>query len=464
MESNETIIQIVDARMEQLKTLFPLKPADEKRLWEKYRLEFNYNSNHIEGNTLTYGQTEMLLLYDKSIGDVPVSDLEEMKAHDVAFFQIRQLAAETEHPLTEKFIRELNKIILVRPFWKEAITPDGLFTRKKIGIGSYKTSPNSVRLKNGNIHEYASPEETPAKMHELIEWYHINETVLHPVRLAAEFHYRFVCIHPFDDGNGRVARLVMNYILMKSDLPPVVIKSDDKEAYLTALQKADLGDTEAIVNYIARQLVWSIELYIKASKGEELFEKGDIEKEIVLLKRQKLTNIKVHKTPKTAFELTVHMKNSVWAKIEKALSDFDDFFAETKTDIYVDRLKVEKTKTIITGGNAASAILGLMSPQKEKVVIKQYQLWDYDFEEDNVREVSWKYKMMALKSASKKTDYYITLNLFLKDEMYELSIGINNITVFFDEKDYSFFYMNSDVERIIRIISSQLLQMIKEVQ
>jgi Fic family protein len=460
METNETILQL-NALMEQLNVLLPLKQADEKRLSEKLRLEFNYNSNHIEGNTLTYGQTKMLLLFDKSIGDVPVSDLEEMKAHDVAFSQIKQFAADTERPLTEQFIRELNKTILVKPFWKEAITPGGMATSKKIEIGTYKTLPNSVRLKNGDIHEYASPEETPAKMQELIEWYRTNETTMHPVRLAAEFHYRFVCIHPFDDGNGRVARLVMNYILMKKKHPPVIIKSDDKEAYLTALQKADIGDVEAIVDYVAQQLTGSIELYIKASKGEDLFETGDIEKEIALLKRQKLTHAKIHRTPKTAFELTNHIKNNVWPKIEKALSGFDDFFAENKTSIYVNRKKIEKTKIITTGLLGSSSILEMI-PHKEKIVVKPYELWENDFEEENVNNVSWQHKKLALKSASKKTDFAIHLNLFLGNEIYELSIEINNVSLFTDKRDYSILYMNSDIEKIIRIISSQLLQMIKE--
>jgi len=460
METNETILQL-NALIEQLNTLLPLKQADEKRLWEKLRLEFNYNSNHIEGNTLTYGQTEMLLLFDKSIGDVPVSDLEEMKAHDVAFSQIKQFAADTERPLTEQFIRELNKTILVKPFWKEAITPGGMSTSKKIEIGSYKTLPNSVRLKNGVIHEYASPEETPAKMQELIDWYRTNEMTMHPVRLAAEFHYHFVSIHPFDDGNGRVARLLMNYILMKKNYPPIIIKSDDKEAYLTALQKADIGDIEAIIDYIANQLTGSVELYIKASRGEDLFETGDIEKEIVLLKRQKLTQSKIHKTPKTAFELTNHIKNNVWAKIEKALSNFDDFFAENKTSIYVNQYKVEKTEIITTGIFGSTSILEMIH-RKEKIVVKPYILWENDFEETNVMNVSWHHEKLALKSASKKTDFALYLNLFLGNEMYELSLELNNLSIFTDKQDYSIFYMNSDIEKIIRIISSQLLQNIKE--
>ncbi|RYZ32037.1 MAG: Fic family protein, partial [Sphingobacteriales bacterium] len=295
-----------------LQSLEPLKPEDARRLAKKFRLEFNYNSNHIEGNTLTYGQTQLLLIYGKSSGDVPLSDLQEMKAHDVALAQIQEMAREHDRPLTEQFIKELNKTILVESFWKEAITPDGQTTHRKIEIGVYKAQPNSVRLKNGELHEYTSPGDTPAKMHELMDWYHEQQGKLHPVQLAAEFHYRFVCIHPFDDGNGRVARLVMNYILYRHNYPPVIIKSNDKEQYLTALQRADTGDVTAIIEYVERQMIWSLDISVKAAQGESIDELEDVDKEIAILKREKLTAATLYKTPKVAFQLINHIQNDIW--------------------------------------------------------------------------------------------------------------------------------------------------------
>lgn len=267
-----------------------LQPLDEdckKKLDKKFRLEFNYNSNHLEGNTLTYGETELLLLFDQTKGNHELRELEEMKAHDVALMLIKEEAADREKPLTEKFIKDLNQTILVRPFWKDAITSEGQSTRRQIKIGEYKEFPNSVIRANGEIFEYASPQETPILMAELLQWYNdeVTKGEFSAIELAALLHYRYIRIHPFDDGNGRVARLLVNYVLYYNDLPPVIIKTSDKREYLRALQQADTGDLQAFINYMIQQLAWSLDLSIKAAKGESIEEQDDWEKQLSLLKK-----------------------------------------------------------------------------------------------------------------------------------------------------------------------------------
>lgn len=144
-----------------------IAPDDEERLWRKLRLEWNYNSNHIEGNTLTYDETELLIIHDRVAGAHPMRDYEEMKAHDVAIKLVRDLSA-AERPLAETDIRELNRVLLKEPFWKRAQTPDGEATRKWIEPGKYKTQPNHVRTRTGEVHRFAEPEETPARMREWV--------------------------------------------------------------------------------------------------------------------------------------------------------------------------------------------------------------------------------------------------------------------------------------------------------
>jgi len=276
----------VDELVSELNSHLPITPQHQKKLDKKFRLEFNYNSNHIEGNTLTYGETELLLLFDDTKGNHTLREYEEMKAHDVAWQLIEEWAKDAERPLTEQNIKNLNEVILVRPFWKEAITPDGQATRRQIKVGDYKAQPNSVRLANGEIFEYASPLETPIQMQELIDWYRSEEKKMHPVTLAAMLHYKFVRIHPFDDGNGRVSRLLMNYVLLRNGFPPVIIKSSDKVKYLNNLHQADIGDYAPFIEYVAEQLIWSLEISIKAAKGESIEEQGDLDKRLAMLEKE----------------------------------------------------------------------------------------------------------------------------------------------------------------------------------
>jgi Fic family protein len=303
----EATIQTIDKLAATLQELQPLKPEYQQRLDKKIRLEFNYNSNHIEGNTLTYGETELLLIFDKTTGNHELREYEEMKSHDVAFEMIKDWAADKERPLSEMALKNLHQVLLVRPFWKAAITADGQPTRRLIKVGGYKEYPNSVRLQNGEMFHYATPEETPIQMGELIAWFRTEEEKgeLHPVAMAALLHYKFVRIHPFDDGNGRLSRLLMNYVLVKNNLPPVIIKSADKKAYLFALNQADAGDMDAFIKYIATQAIWSIELSIKAAKGETLEETDDVQKEIAIWKRSAVTQkvIALHRNDDLVYEL-----------------------------------------------------------------------------------------------------------------------------------------------------------------
>ncbi len=316
-------------------------PKDEKfetTFWNKYRLEFNYNSNHLEGNTLTYGHTKLLLLFDKVVADYSLKELEEMKAHDVALKMVKDCAFDDLYILTEKFIKEINEIVLVRPFYKETITIEGQPTKRLIEPGNYKKYPNSVLLENGEIFNYVSPEETPAKMGDLIEWYRseIEKKELHPVQLAALLHYRFIRIHPFDDSNGRTSRLLMNYVLIKNKYAPIVIESSDKKNYLTALNKADIGDLEVFVEYIVNLSFRWQELYLKALLGKPIEEPDDFRKDIALLK-QKLKNENNRIELSLSNEiLSSTLKNNIGPllfAVTNEISSLDDFFITNELSI-----------------------------------------------------------------------------------------------------------------------------------
>ena len=217
---------------------------------------------------------------------------------------IQEEAADAHMPLTETFIRQLHHTLLREDYTFYHQLPDGTTTSYVIHAGIYKTRPNSVITVTGEPFEYASPEETPALMTDLVEWYNAEEQkgALSPIELATVLHYRYIRIHPFEDGNGRMARLLVNYILTRHHYPMIVVKSHDKNHYLTALNRCDVqvGPTPSVgahaeleqlkpfVDYMTQCLEAALTINIKAAKGENINEADDWKKNLKLKYRDKL--------------------------------------------------------------------------------------------------------------------------------------------------------------------------------
>ena len=191
---------------------------------------------------MTYGQTEILLLFGKVVGEADLRHVQEMTASNVGLRMMTEAASLRDMPLTQNFIRTLHKTLLREDYIVYRGLPDGGQTSYVIHAGQYKTRPNSVITRYGDRIEYASPEETPSLMSDLVDWYNEAEqdAKLSPVELAALFHYRYIRIHPFEDGNGRIARLMVNYILSRHGYPMVVVRGRKKNEYLEALHQTDL--------------------------------------------------------------------------------------------------------------------------------------------------------------------------------------------------------------------------------
>ena len=285
----ETIVAQIEQLMADLEARKPIPTQAQHQFQQKISLDWTYHSNAIEGNRLTFGDTRAFLLRGVTAAGKPFRDYIDIKGHDEAVKLLFSLIEQQDAtPLNESFIRELHKIALVEPYRSPSQTMDGTPTTKLIQPGQYKTQPNHVRTSTGAIHYYASPEETPAKMGDLVAWYRLqaDRGELHPLLLAAAFHYRFVAIHPFDDGNGRLARLLMNFILMRHDFPPIVIPLGKKEQYLRSLEQADTGDLELFTILIGEELLNSLNLLIRAAKGENIEEADDLDKKLTLLQRK----------------------------------------------------------------------------------------------------------------------------------------------------------------------------------
>lgn len=280
------ILAEADKLRHEIEEARPISPEQEARVLQKFRLEWNYHSNAIEGNSLTFGETKAFIMHGLTAKGKPFKDYLDIRGHDQAIDVLADIVRNKEE-LTESGIRELHKILLVEPYQSEAITSAGIRTTRRIEIGTYKTAPNHVQTSTGQTHFFASPEETSARMADLMRWYREERSngALHPITLAATFHHQFVSIHPFDDGNGRMARILMNLILMQSGYLPVVLKLDRKSEYFLTLEKADVGEIEDFVIFVAQALIESENIYLQAARGESIDELGDIDKRLHLLRR-----------------------------------------------------------------------------------------------------------------------------------------------------------------------------------
>lgn len=345
--SLQDILQQIDQRKSAVDSMRPFTAEQEGRIMQKFRLDWNYHSNAIEGNSLTYGETIAFLMEGLTAKGKPFKDHLDIKGHNEGIDYLMHLIKSRDQ-LSEKIIRELHEMILVEPYANPARTPDGQKIEKQVALGKYKSQPNHVRTPTGEIHYYATPEETPAKMSDLVAWLRDHQTRndLHPLVLAATFHHRFVSIHPFDDGNGRMSRLLMNLLLMQYGYPPVVIRQQDRKAYYFALRKADAGELSAFIEYIGENLLHSLDIQLKGARGESLEEPDDLDKEIALLKKGLAGEDIIPKSNNIIIPLLSEIFIPLLREIQDQCKKLDDLFF-TKWDRIQFAREGENSKTTI---------------------------------------------------------------------------------------------------------------------
>ena len=242
------------AQIDQLKqTQHP-----ESDLWatilQKMRVDWTYNSNAIEGSVLSRGETMFFLSEGLTVEGKPFKDFLDAKNHADAIDWLMDVVAQSR-PLTEGFIKDTNALLLSGVTHTIAITPTGERVKKRIHAGQYKPFPNHVQKQDGTLHQYVLPEQVSSQMQELIEWIHSEIDRINPIVVAAVAHYNMVRIHPFDDGNGRGARILMNMILLQKGYFPTIIRRERKRHYLEALEAADNGNLEPFITFITSQLI-----------------------------------------------------------------------------------------------------------------------------------------------------------------------------------------------------------------
>lgn len=249
MDDNK-LLQL-EAKKKRLDSYKPLPNELVKNLEEWFRIELTYTSNAIEGNTLTRAETAMVVEEGLTIEGKSLTEHQEAINHAQAFDYIQTLVNKKRQDLTERDILDIHSIILNK-------IDD---TNK----GKYRNV--AVRLK-GSETILPNPLKVPELMEEFVKWLQSSNSD-HPIKIALNAHFKLVSIHPFVDGNGRTARLLMNLLLMQEGYPPAIVRKEDRSTYINSLEKGQTKDDltdyfEVMLEAVDR----SLDIYLEALEPE----------------------------------------------------------------------------------------------------------------------------------------------------------------------------------------------------
>ena len=229
-----------------------LRNLQSDKVAKAFDIEYTYESNKIEGNTLTLQETALVIEKGLTIGGKSLNEHLEAVNHQNAIEYIKDLAKQNEL-ITERDLLQIHYLIL-----------QGINNQQ---AGTYR---NLQVLISGAKHVPPQPFLVPKEMESLFLWYNDNKDKLHPVELSAEMHERLVTIHPFIDGNGRTARLLMNLILLQNGFPIAILKgdTDSRLKYYSALETAQVEhDKKPFIKLIAENVQETILRIIKTVEG-----------------------------------------------------------------------------------------------------------------------------------------------------------------------------------------------------
>lgn len=246
------MFDVIDTMLKKIQEQRPFTQELMKTITQKFREDWTYHTNAIEGNTFTLQETAFFLREGLTIKGKTLREHLEIVNHAEAIEYLQD--AIRQRDLTEGLIKEFHAILFQGvKSWAGA---------KPIVPGAYKTEDNHVLTLSGEIHHYVPAVQVPSEMEKLLTWYREKQGKFHPIELAAVFHHRIAAIHPFPDGNGRVSRICMNYILMKAGFPPAIIRNENRQEYYLALGEADKGNPQPFIQLVAEEVKKSLEIIV----------------------------------------------------------------------------------------------------------------------------------------------------------------------------------------------------------
>lgn len=240
------LLKRLETKKAQLDGLRPLPVAAVNRLRDEILIEWIYNSNAIEGSTITLQETRLILESGLTVGGKSLREHFEVINHRDAIQYVEGLIQDPG-PITAFHVRQIYKLILAHVDDENA----GNYRKTQVHIAGVPLIPPEPWLVAKLMTEWG-------------DWVASSEKSFHPVALAAQAHHRLVAIHPFVDGNGRTARLVMNLLLMRNGYPPAVILRVNRRQYYSVLAQADNGKPGPLVNFVGRAVEHGLNLYLEA--------------------------------------------------------------------------------------------------------------------------------------------------------------------------------------------------------
>jgi Fic family protein len=322
----ESILADIDKLKSVLDSYYPIPNDRLQKINYKFRLEWNYHSNKMEGGTLTFEETRSVMMAQLEIHGKPLRDVLEMRGHDEVIKNIQKVGR-GDIRLTENRIKDIHKAIIF-----EADDLPGLFKNRNNYIYNYA----------GERFDFTPKEETAAALNTLTNWLDNELKALNKKQkkskrtipdIAFEYHLRFLTIHPFLDGNGRTGRILMNLILISYGYPPIIIRTEEKDVYSKLIAHAQQYEENPIPFYalLGKLLIRSLETCIKGAAGDNIFEMEDWEKRLQLLEHQNTMEQNILKSEKgisSAFDNTfLPLLNYA----ELKLSAFDKLYAQKST-------------------------------------------------------------------------------------------------------------------------------------
>lgn len=249
---DQSIYQRIVQKKQLLDRLRPLSRSLVNRLREQVIIEWTYNSNAIEGTSLSLRETELIIEHGLTIKGKPLKEHFEAINHKDAILYVEDLIKKGKFTIDQLLIRQIHQLVM-----KEIDTENA---------GRYR----EVEIKiTGSAFQPPPPAVVPVKMRQFEQWFAERKSRKHLIDYAALAHFQLVDIHPFIDGNGRTARLLTNLILMARGFPPTVISKNDRQRYYQVLDWAHKGELKPFVDFIGRNVERSLTWYVEAVTPEK---------------------------------------------------------------------------------------------------------------------------------------------------------------------------------------------------